>query len=280
MQTYIEPDTVPCLPMNWCLDEPASAESRMIHLIVLGLLHRSGSTLLQRICNVRPQSLIWGEHGGVLTHFAEIYRVLVNFSITGNEEREQYFASGEDPNLWIANMCPEMAHLTQAIVDAARALLNTLYRQRRQSHDALVGFKEVTYGRVEAELLRRCYPEATMLLLVRHPCDTWNSTPRSWYESLEAWADLWAARAREFADLAKADPRCRLIRYEDLVRQDEKTLQILAETAKVTRGSRRRSWPIRSAAIRPASARSSGRRFSSAVASRWNCWAISSVPAC
>ena len=38
-----------------------------------------------------------------------------------------------------------------------------------------------------------------------------------------------------FRDAARTDARCHLIRYEDLIRQDEETMAILAEVAKVSR---------------------------------------------
>ena len=63
----------------------------------------------------------------------------------------------------------------------------------------------------------------------------WNSTPRDWYPSFEAWIDAWNTTARDFIMLARTEPNCHLIRYEDLVRKEPKTLEILAEVAQVTR---------------------------------------------
>jgi hypothetical protein len=216
------------------LNEASSADSRFLNLMILSLLHRSGSTLLQRICNARKKTLIWGEHCAILQHFADIYRSAAGFSITQGEEREEFFARGQDPNLWTANMCPEVDFVKAAIVNAARSLLNTLYRQFRDSHD-IVGFKEVQYARAEAELLRQCYPEATILFLVRNPYDMWHSTPRDWYPSFEAWINAWNSRACDFIMLAGADTHCHLVRYEDLVRKEPKTIELLSDVAKVTR---------------------------------------------
>ena len=67
-------------------------------------------------------------------------------------------------------MCPELACLQQAVVNSARTLMNTLYGRYRKDHDIL-GFKEVQYGRDELELLRKCYPKAQFLLLLRNPLD-------------------------------------------------------------------------------------------------------------
>jgi hypothetical protein len=233
-QSRIDISTVPYFPKSWQIEQKPSADSRFLNLIILSLLHRSGSTLLQRVCNARKKTLIWGEHCAVLRQFADIYKSLAGFAITQSDEREEYFARGEDPNLWIANMCPDVDYVKAALVNSARALLNTLYRDHRESHD-IVGFKEVQYGRAEAELLRQCYPEAKILFLVRHPFNMWNSTPRDWYPSFEAWINAWNTKARDFLMLASTAPNCHLIRYEDLVRKEPKTLDLLADVAQVTR---------------------------------------------
>jgi hypothetical protein len=220
-------------PLNWRLNEETRSDSGFIKLIILSAVHRSGSTLLQRICNARKGTLIWGEHGGLLTHFAEIYKSPAFFSAVAAQERIQYFSSGENPNLWIGSICPQMDYVRQATVESARAFLNTMYGQHRENHD-IIGFKEVRYARREYELLRRCYPEAEILLLVRNPLNTWNSTPRTWYPSLDAWIETWLRHTQFFMALAKADARCRLLRHEDVAGQEKETMAILAETAKVT----------------------------------------------
>ena len=120
-----------------------------------------------------------------------------------------------------------------AVVRSVRTLLNTLYSQYRPSHD-IIGFKEVRYGLAEVELLRKCYPAAKMLLLVRHPCNTWNSTPRDWYPHLDEWIALWNSNAQAFLFLDASDANCHLIRYEDLVKRDPAALQIISDTARLT----------------------------------------------
>ena len=184
-----------CSPPNWRTKTRASSDDRFLKLMVLSPLGRSGSTLLQRICNARKKTLIWGEHGGVLWQFAGIYHDLAEMTNTGHVDRERYFAANEDPNQWIAAMNPDLGFAQHAVVESARTLLNTLYGEQAESHDIL-GFKEIRYGRAEIELLRRCYPEADMLLLVRHPCDTWSSSSKAWPYSLEEWIDFWQAQCQ------------------------------------------------------------------------------------
>lgn len=226
--------TIPYSPRSWqLLDTPASG-CDSINLAIVSLLHRSGSTLLQRICNARRKTLLWGEHNAMLSKFTDIYRGVAWFSIAGSKEREDYFKANENPNMWIADMCPELEYVEEAVVNSAQALLDTLYGQYREWHD-VVGFKEVQYGRAEVELLRRCCPKSQILLLVRHPCSTWNSTPRDWYSSFAEWKTLWNHRAHEFARLADSDPNCHLIRYEDIVRQEARAMEIIMDVAQVTR---------------------------------------------
>jgi hypothetical protein len=207
----------------------------MLNLIVLSSVHRSGSTLLQRICNARKSTLIWGEHGGILRHFENICACAEHYSRAGSCERDEYFQRGEDPNVWIANMCPEIPYVQNAVVNSARTLLNTLYGQFRETHD-IIGFKEAQYGAAELKLLRQCYPRAEILLLVRHPFHAWNSTNRSWYASLDLWADTWENHSKCFIQSAKSDNRCHLLRYESLIAQQPETMRILMEVAKVSRG--------------------------------------------
>lgn len=140
-------------------------------IIISSNTHRTGSTLIQRIFNAREETLIWGEHGGALSSFIDIYNKLTHFSRFSETERQNYFGNNEDPNQWIASMTPEMDYVEQSIVNSVRVFLDSLYKQYRDTHDT-IGFKEVRYGKQELELFKRCYPEAKIVLLVRHPLDT------------------------------------------------------------------------------------------------------------
>ncbi|MGO4373462.1 hypothetical protein AB4Z21_22395 [Paenibacillus sp. MCAF20] len=70
-----------------------------MNVILSAATHRSGSTLVQRILNARPQTLIWGEHLGVLSQFHAIYRKVQTLSEKGKSSRQAYFQSGENPKL-------------------------------------------------------------------------------------------------------------------------------------------------------------------------------------
>jgi hypothetical protein len=221
-------------PERWPLPEHLPSEAELLDLLILAPIHRTGSTLLQRICNARKGTLIWGEHGGILTRFSTIFADAALFSLMGQSEREAYFRRDEDPNLWIANMCPELECVQQALIDSARALLSTLYGRYRKDHDIL-GFKEVQYGRAELELLRRCYPKAHFLLLLRNPLDTWKSTPKDWYPSFDNWIAKYNEGVWGYCEFAEHDAHCHVLRYEDLIAQEPDTMAVLAEVAKVSK---------------------------------------------
>ena len=93
-------------PRRWRLREKSPPAAAALNLIILSANHRAGSTLLQRICNARKGTLIWGEHGGALRYFSEIYASAGYFAVAGAQERDDYFRQDENPNLWIASMSP------------------------------------------------------------------------------------------------------------------------------------------------------------------------------
>jgi hypothetical protein len=168
-----------------------------------------------------------------LAYFGNIYATAAYFATAARQEHVDYFRQGENPNLWIAEMCPDLDYAQMAVVESARAFLKTFYGQYREQHDML-GFKEVHYRREELDLLRACCPETEIAFLVRNPLDTWKSTPRDWYLSLDEWIRKWNANVQYFTTFASTDARCRLLRYEDVVQQETKTLEILADVAKVS----------------------------------------------
>ncbi len=228
------PDEIAYHPACWSLPEEQNSKAVSLDLLILSPVHRTGSTLLQRICNARKGTLIWGEHGGVLTQFASIYTNAAFFSLRGESERKEFFGQDENPNLWIANMCPELECVQQAIVDSARTLMSSLYGRYRKSHDIL-GFKEVHYGPAELELLRHCYPRAQLLLLSRNPLNAWRSTTKEWYRSLDDWIERYNNGVRGYCEFAKRDANCHLIRYVDLIERENRTMELLGDVAKVSR---------------------------------------------
>lgn len=216
-------------------------------LIISAATQRTGSTMVQRIFNRRKETLIWGEHGGVLSDFKHIYDSARHFSEASAEERQNYFNNNEDANQWIANMSPEMAYVDKAVEAAVRSFFDKLYEQYRDSHD-MIGFKEVRYGE-ELSLFKRCYPDCRIVLVVRNPVDIWDSMHRSVKTRLMAalkkqtnpWDTLhqlilrWNHNVSYHLQEIENNSNAHLFKYEDIVQKDEKTLKKLSELAKLTR---------------------------------------------
>lgn len=203
-------------------------------IIISAVANRTGSTLVQRIFNARRKTLIWGEHGGIVTDFVRIGEMAGYFSIQGRGEKEAYFKSGEDPNTWIANMSPDLERIREGVVQAVKACFNAMYAEHRDNHDR-IGFKEVRYGKPEIELLKVCYPDAVIVLLVRHPVDVWKSETSYWSGDAGLFSRIWNERAMQYAELRDPDRSIHLLRYEELVERDEATLGLLAELAGISR---------------------------------------------
>lgn len=209
--------------------------NRGIQLMISAVAHRSGSTLLQRLCNARKENLIWGEHDGVLTDFIQISDKLKRITLAEVKERKRYFESDENPNLWLAKMAPEADYLESALVSSVRAFFDGFYAQYAENHD-IIGFKEVRYGERELQLIRQCYPLAKILLLIRNPVDIWESLLEAWSRNyLETLVQKWNTNTAFYLRFAAEDPSAFLVRYEDIVQRDEQTIDLICSVASINR---------------------------------------------
>ncbi len=206
-----------------------------VNLIISGISQRSGSTLVQRIFNSRPQSLIWGEHGGIVSQFVSIGDIVGYYSAFSKRQRESFLRL-EQPDIWTANMTPERRYVTNACIHSLRTFLDHLYAQQIESHD-FIGFKEVRYGRRELELLKLCYPELKIILLIRHPRDIWASMPDWGYtSSIEVFVRDWNNRAADYLGMISRNvPDIYLLKYEDLLARTPEMLEWLLPLAKISR---------------------------------------------
>ncbi|MGO4538048.1 sulfotransferase [Paenibacillus sp. 2TAB19] len=202
-------------------------------VIISALTQRTGSTLVQRIFNCRKNTLIWGEHGGIVSEFIRIGDLASYFSNGSKDEKRDFFQSGKDPNLWTANMTPDEPFIEAAVIESIKVLFDHMYIQHRDKHDR-IGFKEVRYGKSELMLLQKCFPDSAIILLVRNPIDIWRSETSYWEDDAEAFGQIWNERAKQYQELEEEMPGTVLIRYEDLVGRNEKTLQLLSELALVS----------------------------------------------
>lgn len=203
-------------------------------IIISSATHRSGSTLLQRLLNARKKTLIWGEQDGLLTHFYHIHKNLKHYSVDLDKQRLNYFNNKEDPNQWIACMNPEITVIDEAVANSVKALFYSLYEEGRGEHD-LIGFKEVRYGEKELSLFRRCYPNTTILLLVRNPLDVWKSMLGAGLgDNVANFTRTWNQHTTDYLHFSKNDPLAFLIKYEDLINQEPATINQISELGQLT----------------------------------------------
>ena len=203
-------------------------------IIISAATHRSGSTLLQRILNVRKKTLIWGEQDGLLTQFHHIHRNLKHYSVNLKQQRLNYFNNDEDPNHWIACMNPEIEFVDKAVTDSIKVLFNSLYEQYREGKD-IIGFKEVRYGEDELTLFRKCYPDAKIILLVRNPIDVWKSMLGAGLGNNNvSFVKKWKKQTSYYLELAKNDPNAYLIKYEDIVNKDPNAIETISQLGKIS----------------------------------------------
>lgn len=207
-----------------------------IELIISAVTQRTGSTLLQRICNARSKTLIWGEHQGVVTHFQRILADTRRCCNYCDHEREDYFGSSEDPNSWIPNLNPEVEYADRAVTTALKSFFRTYYSPHSENHD-ITGFKEVRYGKKELDLLKKCFPEALFFLLVRHPAAIWKSIPADWplKQDINKYISVWNTRTRDYLELTDKCENTHLFRFEDIAAGRENTLKKISTLVRVTR---------------------------------------------
>lgn len=200
-------------------------------IVISAIAHRTGSTLVQRIFNRREETIVWGEHGGALTHMAAGFAEAERFCRKGEKEKRAYLESDDKSTAWTARMSPSPTHLEAAVTASVRAFLDTYYRELHDEKD-LIGFKEVRYGRVELDMVRGAYPAARIVLLVRDPVDVWRSMPE-WGRSLSGLIADYNRRAMEYVEMAER-PGFHLLRYEDVVAKTSGALALLSELGRMT----------------------------------------------
>lgn len=208
-------------------------------LIISAATHRSGSTMLQRIFNARDKTLIWGENGGCLIDFCRIYNHTKRFA--SFKHRKAYFSNGENPNKWIACMTPPKNVVDQAMIETVRTFHESLYVNNYSGQHDFIGYKEVRYGEQELYLLRKCYPDCHIILLVRNPFDVWKSvSAKDWkdmhemYGSLKGFTKLWNGRATAYLNISQSDPNVHLLKYEDIDAQAPKTMKLIKQLGHLT----------------------------------------------
>lgn len=191
---------------------------------------RSGSTLLQRMITASGEALIWGEAGGALDNFADALdryeqmlgpggqRYKHGFGGNGEEQYQQLRISGkENVHKWVACLNPP----EETFFDAHRDFFKTAYAAPAgELGYSNWGVKEVQSGIEVARFMKRLYPEAKFIFLVRNPLACLTSIKRrNWMghhgdaDPVTYYATHWQKLAGQFRE-AEFGFR---VRYEDLL---------------------------------------------------------------
>jgi len=135
---------------------------------------RSGTTLIQRVINTFPNTMIWGEHAGFLQQLSELYYFLNDnpslheFSYMDSIPEEKKFDLSSYNNskvwqAWINWFRPE------DLKAKFREILESFFCPSEFEKLSIWGFKEIRYGPDDRVLafLADIYPDAHFLFITR-----------------------------------------------------------------------------------------------------------------
>lgn len=143
--------------------------------VVILTCGRSGSTLLLRIMNCLPHTIVWGEHGGVLSTVLESYRRLTDVASNAfvlQAQRHLEAVLSRTAVLADGPMSIEWLNWfgSSDIDSIYRRYLDDLFLPAKYADRfSRWGFKEIRYGGREYATLRRLYPRLKLIVLVRSP---------------------------------------------------------------------------------------------------------------
>jgi hypothetical protein len=201
-------------------------------VFILGGGGRTGSTLVQRLLLSTGEIMIWGEHAGILLE--GVQRIVSGMhewiDREGARHLERFHQHGW--NAWIPNVNP--SH--DAFVAGARAaLLEALAVPAARMGYRRWGFKEIRYNGAAVELLKILFPDASIIVIVRHPGDALQSIKvADWYEKdfggrPEAFLAAWAAASSTLVASASKFEGVLVSRYEDLVADPQRFVAAVAK---------------------------------------------------
>lgn len=222
-------------------------ENTPVFLIGTG---RSGTTLVQRLLNSYPDTMIWGEHAGYLDSVAKAYTILAKhpsmeeYSFSQNRELKGDLSAAvfKQPERWQAwnNWFAKTD-----VAEFFRIHLEEVFNAEKIGKHAYWGFKEIRYGIDDQvlEFLRELYPSAKFIFIVRNGLNTIESQLNTFHQGESKFltikrliqlpiaikiAKKWAKQNSNLFAFAKKNPDCtRLLRYEDLISQSTALEQLL-----------------------------------------------------
>ena len=178
--------------------------------------------------------MIWGEHGGILLDALNRFVAGMGQWIAGDSGAAQHLTlfmrKGWDS--WIPNMNPPQ----EAFVEGARAaLLRSLAVPAADLGYRRWGFKEIRYNGGAVALLQTLFPDARIVVLVRHPEASLRSIKATEFYATdyetrpEIFLARWAEASSSLARACAPGTCVRLWRYEDIVTDPDAAIVSLAE---------------------------------------------------
>ncbi|MDQ2962966.1 MAG: sulfotransferase [Pseudomonadota bacterium] len=200
-------------------------------VFVLAAGGRTGSTLMQRLLISTGEIMIWGEHGGLLLDAVEriVYGIRDWIDSAGGRQLAKFAQQGW--NSFIPNLNPPH----EAFLEGARAALwQSLAVPAAGLGYPRWGFKEIRYDAAAVNLLKTLFPDAAIVVLVRHPEAALRSIKATpWYEKdhdarPDVFLERWAALSSSLAATRAVSGGVLFLRYEELAADAEGVIAQLA----------------------------------------------------
>ena len=206
---------------------------------------RSGTTLIQRVINTFPDTMIWGEHAGFLKQLSELYFFLNDnpslhgFSYINSIPDEKKFdlSSYNDSKVWQAWI---NWFRPEDLKSVFRKIVEDFFCPSEFEKLSIWGFKEIRYGPDDRALpfLSEIYPEANFLFITRDSLNTIESQMTTFHKGKSRFTKIkrliqlpqiirvandWKKQNAFYLKLAQECPSTHhLIKYEDAL--DDLTL--------------------------------------------------------
>jgi hypothetical protein len=186
--------------------------------------HRGGTTFVQRLLNCHREVTIWGENGALLSNLRLVHETFGRYGHKLDPRAYSNFNRFADQfEPWASPVTSEelLRHISDFVA--------SLYDVARAS--TVWGFKEVNHGNgVDVGFIRRLFPDALVILLVREPRELflsdlhteWSDAPLT---SLSPYAEEFSLHYLEtierfIAAVEDAPTAVRMLAYEQFRDRD------------------------------------------------------------
>lgn len=213
-------------------------EKKQIFIIGSG---RSGTTLVQRLFNSFPNTMIWGEHSGFLTSISDAYYTLMR-----NPSMHEYSYSQVAPattdNLIEFYKRPERWQAwnnwfqPNDVKELFKQYLESIFNPKGIGESVIWGFKEIRYGKNDRviDFLAELYPKAQFVFITRNGLNTLESQLTTFHQGESKYLAIkrilqlpiairiainWTTQNRYLMRLAASDNgNFQLIQFEHIIK--------------------------------------------------------------